>query len=411
MSKVITVAGPKQPINTAIRLVSSKSESNRALIINAVANNKCTLHNLSEARDTRTMLRLLTEKSDILDVLDAGTTMRFLTALTSLGLKEGKRVLTGTARMCERPIGILADALVELGADISFVKETGYPPLDIKPFSGQKTKHIKIRGDVSSQYISAVVMSAPLLPQGLELELTGKISSLPYIEMTLSLMAHFGVKTYWKENIIVVEAGQAYTANEYTIESDWSGASYWYSIVALSKDAKIELLGLKENSLQGDSAIVEIASKMGVKSTFTANGVLLESIPAEKEIAIDFSNCPDIAQTIAVIAAAKNIKVSMTGLESLRIKETDRITALQNELAKFNATMLETRNETFTIDGSLFQLNKTPIATYDDHRMAMAFAPLAVLSDIVIEHPEVVVKSYPSYWDDLKQAGFGITEK
>lgn len=410
MSKVITVAAPKQSINTEIKLVSSKSESNRALIINAVADNKCTLYNLSEARDTRTMLRLLTEKSDTLDVLDAGTTMRFLTALTSLGLKEGHKILTGTARMCERPIGILADALVELGANISFMKVAGYPPLEIQPFTGQKTNHIQIRGDVSSQYISALVMSAPLLPQGLELELTGKISSRPYIEMTLSLMSHFGVKTYWKENTIVVEAGQAYTANEYTIESDWSGASYWYSIVALSKDAKIELLGLKENSLQGDSAIVGIAAKMGVKSTFTKSGVLLESIPAEKEIDIDFSHCPDIAQTIAVIAAAKNIKVSMTGLESLRIKETDRITALQNELGKFNATMLETVADTFVIDGSKFQLNKTPIATYDDHRMAMAFAPLAILSDVIIDDPEVVVKSYPSYWNDLKHAGFTITE-
>ncbi len=373
MSNTIVVSHPTGQIDTKIKLVSSKSESNRSLIINAVAGNKCQLDNLSEARDTRTMLRLLTNNEHTLDVLDAGTTMRFLTAYTALGIKEGERVMTGTPRMCERPIGLLVDALRELGADITYLKNEGYPPLQLKPFKGQQTSLLKIRGDVSSQYISALVMVAPLLPEGLKLELTGKISSRPYIEMTLDLMKHFGVKTHWEENTIVVPKGQQYTANQYTIESDWSGASYWFSIVALAKDAKIEVLGLKENSLQGDSAIVKIAEQLGVKSEFTKDGILLTKGTHVAETHIDFSHCPDIAQTVAVIAAAKKMKVSMTGLESLRIKETDRIQALQNELGKFGATMNEIEPDKFLVDGTNFKLNETPIDTYDDHRMAIEY--------------------------------------
>ncbi len=409
MQESIIVSRPKGKIKASIKLVSSKSESNRALIIKAVSGNSCILHNLSEARDTQTMLRLLSSNEQLLDVIDAGTTMRFLTAY--FALSGADKILTGTARMCERPIGILVDALRTLGAQIEYLNKDGYPPIKIQPFQFSGHNHLQIKGDVSSQYISAILMSSVLLPEGIKLELTGKISSRPYIEMTLDLMRHFGVNSYWEgENVIVVPK-QAYITNEYTIESDWSGASYWFSIVGLSEDAEIELIGLKENSLQGDSAIVKIMDELGVKAVFNHNGVVLTRKTAAKEAFIDFSDCPDLAQTVVAFAAAKGISLRIKGLESLRIKETDRITALQNEIGKYGATMTETSEQGYFEVKSSNQVvinSSIHIATYDDHRMAMAFAPLAMLGDITIQHPEVVQKSYPGYWNDLKAAGFNF---
>ncbi len=396
----------KPSIHTRIALNSSKSESNRALIINALAKNLGTLHNLSEARDTRTMLRLLQSTDQTLDVIDAGTTMRFLTAYVAATNQD--KIMTGTARMCERPIALLVDALRKLGAHIEYLEKEGFPPIHIKGLTPNGVNEISIRGDVSSQYISALLMIAPTLPTGLTLELTGNIGSRPYIEMTLGQMEQFGIQYTWQGNRISI-LPQEYQATEYQVESDWSGASYWYSIVALAPEAEIELLRLKPNSLQGDSRIVSITAQMGVRSEFTENGVRLTKIPYLVEAEVDFTDCPDLAQTVAVLCAAKGISLTLTGIESLKIKETDRIAALQQELAKFGAKLVETSSQVYKLSPiTKFPTNPVTIDTYDDHRMAMAFAPLALLQDITIRHPEVVVKSYPSYWEDLKKAGFVV---
>ena len=391
-------------INTEIDLPTSKSESNRALIINAFAQG--TLHNLSEARDTQTMMKLLESDEKELDVLDAGTTMRFLVAYFSL--TNQNKILTGTPRMCERPIGILVDALREIGADIKYLKKDGFPPLELNGFTSQKKKEISIRGDVSSQYISAIMMLAPSLPQGLEIQLTGKVASKPYILMTLELMRQFGAEVeFTDDNNIIIQPGM-YRASEFSVESDWSGASYWFSIIALSDDATITLSGLKADSLQGDNRIMEIMKPLGVESTFTSNGLKLSKTPHQKSLKYDFSNCPDLGQTIAVTCAAKGIAGEFTGLESLRIKETDRIAALQNELSKIGASLED-------IDGKLWNLHPAmnlgkakdiTIETYDDHRMAMAFAPLATKLDLTILDPSTVNKSYPSFWRHMEKAGF-----
>ncbi len=402
MSDKVFVQKPLNPIKTKIRLSSSKSESNRALIINAVSGNKCKLENLSDARDTVTMQRLLNSSEKTLDVIDAGTTMRFLIAL--MAAKGENKILTGTARMCERPVKILVEALRSLGAEIDYLGNKGFPPVEIKGFKSKSNK-IQIQGDVSSQYISALLMVSPLLPDGLQLELTGKVASRPYIEMTLDLMKIFGVSHTWTNNVITVNK-QEYTANEYKIESDWSGASYWYSVVALAEKAEIELLGLKKASLQGDSAIVGIMEKLGVASQFTTDGILLTKKDHQKEVTIDFADCPDLAQTVVACAAAKSIKLKITGIESLKIKETDRILALQNELKKYNASFNELSDGWYEVIPSTSIPDSLKINTYDDHRMAMAFAPLAFMAKIELEDKHVVNKSYPGYWEDLKKAGF-----
>jgi 3-phosphoshikimate 1-carboxyvinyltransferase len=390
-------------IKEKIRLASSKSESNRALIISALSGFGGELKNLSTARDTQTMIRLLKSEDAVADVLDAGTTMRFLTAY--FAVTNQSKTMTGTPRMCERPIGILVDALRSIGCEIDYLGKEGYPPTQLKGFSEQKDNEISIRGDVSSQYISALLMISPMLPIGLTINLLGEIGSIPYITMTIKQMEAFGVKVRadWDNKKLSVEP-QIYQTTSYQIESDWSGASYWYSIVALAEnpDVEIELLGLKENSLQGDSVIVNIMSELGVKSTFTADGVLLQKTEANDSFQWDFTDCPDLAQTIAVVLVAKKIKGFFTGLESLKIKETDRVLALQNELAKIGGMLEEVEAKKKYEVSSVGNWTETPtFETYDDHRMAMAFAPLAMISDVIIVEPGVVAKSYPSYWEDL----------
>lgn len=403
----ILVSKPSGTINTNILLPASKSESNRALIINALTGNTCTLHNLSEARDTQTMQRLLTSAEQTLDVIDAGTTMRFLTAYVAATNQD--KILTGTPRMCQRPISLLVDALRKLGARIDYLKNEGFPPIHIKGIDYSGENKVEIRGDVSSQYISALLMVAPVLPNGLVLTLTGPIGSRPYIEMTRKQMAHFGIRTRWEENKIIVEK-QSYTPAAFAVESDWSAASYWYSIVAIAPEAEVELEGLKKDSLQGDSAIVSIMEKLGVQSGFTEKGVKLTKSASQKRAEIDFTHCPDLAQTVAVVCAAKNIHLTLRGIESLKIKETDRIKALQQELIKFGASLNETSAGVYEINpATTWQKQQlVEIETYEDHRMAMAFAPLALLQNIRIHHPQVVVKSYPRFWDDLKKAGFNV---
>ena len=411
MSAVVFLKHTPVLSKTEISLPSSKSESNRALIIQALAGGRGTLQNISAARDTQTMQRLLQSEEQELDVLDAGTTMRFLTAYCAV--QGFDKIMKGSKRMHERPIKLLVDALRELGAKIDYLQNEGYPPLHIQGFEGQKTNRIQIRGDVSSQYISALLMIAPKLPDGLFLELTGHIGSRPYIEMTLSLMEHFGVKAHWEHNVIHVPH-QNYKIQPYTIESDWSGASYWFSLVALAEKASIKLKGLRKDSLQGDIKIVEIMQGLGVKAEFVIDGVVLTKTEKAKEISVDFAHCPDLAQTVAVACAVTGTIATMTGLESLRIKETDRIFALQQELTKIGARLVEDPTGVWKLSpAAMDELTNEPVrfATYEDHRMAMALAPLATKMEIIIEDPEVVNKSYPSFWKDLKQAGIDVKEK
>lgn len=410
MSKKYLVKGPEsKSINLKLDLAASKSESNRALIINALSGSEIPLKNLANARDTETMTRLLGDlSSDTWDVLDAGTTMRFTTAFAAV--KGLNKLMTGSKRMQERPIGILVDALRELGAEIAYTNNEGYPPHQIKGFSKQKTNHLKIRGDVSSQYISALLMVAPSLPEGLTLELTGKIGSKPYIQMTINLMKHFGVTAEWKDELIKI-APQEYTHQEYTIEGDWSGASYWYSIVALAEKATVELVGLRKNSNQGDSVLAELMLNLGVKTEFKANSVVLTKTDQVRDFEWDFTHCPDIAQTISVIVAQKGVSARFTGLESLRIKETDRIEAIKIELARFGVEVEVFGDEAIEINRpKMDNKDNVEIDTYDDHRMAMSYAPLGLINDIVIDNPDVVSKSYPDYWRDLKSAGFSVEE-
>ena len=385
-----------------IPLPSSKSESNRALVIDALTEGENRLKNLAEARDTQTMIRLLRSNPAVFDVLDAGTTMRFLTAFVAVTNQQ--KVMTGTARMCERPIGILVDALRSLGAEINYLGAEGYPPLAVQGLAEQLTNQIRIRGDVSSQYISALLMIAPVLPQGLELELEGKVGSRTYIEMTLELMAQFGIVYSWEGNTIKISP-QAYQATQFTVESDWSGASYWFSLLACADDGSFFLEGLKSQSLQGDAAIVEIMSHLGIRSSFQEGGLLLEKQTVTGLKDWDFTHCPDLAQTVAVTCAILGQNTVFTGLESLRIKETDRIFALQQELAKFNAELREIGTGIFQVIPSVTMPRLVQIHTYDDHRMAMAFMPLVTKTVVRIEDPEVVNKSYPSFWKQVALTG------
>lgn len=386
-------------------LPASKSISNRALILNALSGNKSTLHNISDANDTQLMLKLVGSTDKIIDVEDAGTTMRFLTAYFSATNQH--KIITGTHRMKERPIGILVDALRSLGADIEYLEKPGYPPLEIKQFSGQKTDTLRIRGDVSSQFISALMMVAPTLPQGLSLILEGKIGSRPYIEMTSSMMKLFGVACDVLDKQVNIPP-HAYQSTEFTVESDWSGSSYWYSFASLASQADLRLPRLFLDSLQGDSAIMKIMESLGIQTEMDGNLVKLSKTDRIEKISWDFTHCPDLAQTVAVVCAAKGVEGNFTGLESLRIKETDRIAALQNELRKIGADLREEKDHWKLIPSKKFP-GKAFFNTYKDHRMAMAFAPLATLMDVEIENPSVVRKSYPTFWDDMRKLGFELT--
>lgn len=408
MSKSITLYKKDTIIGLVKNLPSSKSISNRAIILDALAGSTSTLLNLSDANDTHLMRNLIVSESPELNVEDAGTTMRFLTAFCALTGR--KKVITGTDRMKQRPIAILVDALRKLGAEIEYLEKDGYPPVKTNGFKGQLTAELSIRGDVSSQYISALMMVSPILPQGLNLKFEGKVTSRPYIEMTAALMMQFGVDCLISEHGIRIPH-KDYVPTQLTIESDWSAASYWFAFVALADHAKLELPNMTMQSLQGDRVIVEIMEILGVRAEPKGNGLLLNKIEHKKEIVWDFTHCPDLAQTVAVVCAAKGIKGIFTGLESLRIKETDRIKALQNELEKLGATFLEkdgkwnlTPSEKRSFSGLYFN-------TYLDHRMAMAFSPLATLADVTIEDPAVTRKSYPKFWEDVTILGFNAIEE
>jgi 3-phosphoshikimate 1-carboxyvinyltransferase len=406
-SKSLLVSHPSGILNGQVTPPASKSESNRALIIEALSGAGSRLDNLSEANDTRVITRLLQETAGELNAEDAGTVMRFMTAY--LAVTGQHKTITGTARMQQRPIGILVEALRQLGAQVDYLGQEGYPPLAFRGIDRNQEypATLQVRGDISSQYISALLMVAPLFPKGLTLELQGKVGSRPYIQMTLALMQHFGVKSDFTGNVIRVPA-QSYSKAQYTIESDWSGASYWYSMVALAKEAEVKLLGLRKPSFQGDSAIADIMLHVGVKTEYVADGVVLTKTETLQAFAYDFSDCPDLAQTVAVVCAAKGIAAEMTGLESLRIKETDRIAALQNELRKIGGDLEDLGQEVFRVKPATSIQGLPKFHTYEDHRMAMAFAPLGLLTPVEIDEPQVVRKSYPRYWENLAAMGFTL---
>ena len=395
-------------IKATIQLPASKSISNRALIINALAESNCTPNNLSDCDDTRVMIKALTQDEETIDIMAAGTAMRFLTAY--LSVTPGERIITGTTRMQQRPIQILVNALRELGAEISYTNNEGFPPLHIKGVE-LKGNEITLKGNVSSQYISALLMIGPALKNGLTLHLNGEIISRPYINLTLQLMQDFGAKAAWTSSDSISVAPQPYTSIPFTVESDWSAASYWYQIAALSPKTEIELLGLFRNSYQGDSRGAEVFSRLGITTEFTTKGVKLKKTgKAPEKLEEDFIDIPDLAQTFVVTCALMNIPFRFTGLQSLKIKETDRIAALKNELKKLGYVIKEENDSVLMWNGERCEPEETPvIATYEDHRMAMAFAPAIICHPTMqIADPQVVTKSYPGYWKDLKQAGFQI---
>ncbi|MBX2946499.1 MAG: 3-phosphoshikimate 1-carboxyvinyltransferase [Cyclobacteriaceae bacterium] len=387
-------------------LPASKSISNRVLILDALAGGQSELLNLSEANDTVLMRRLIHSTDPVLDVEDAGTTMRFLTAY--LAVSKQRKILTGTARMKLRPIGILVDALRKLGGQVEYLEKEGFPPIEILGFESQQTNQLNIRGDVSSQYISALMMIGPSLPKGLRLILEGKIGSKPYIEMTASLMRRFGIEVASQDAHIEIPH-QVYKPVKYSVEADWSAASYWFAFTALATDAEIALPNIALRSLQGDRVIVDMMEQLGVKAEPRGNTLLLTKKDTLPEFSWDFTHCPDLAQTVAVVCAAKGIKGTFTGLESLRIKETDRISALHHELQKIGAQLIETGSDWKLVPSQKLPDKITAINTYLDHRMAMAFAPLACLADIALENPGVVKKSYPGFWNDLQSVGFKLS--
>ncbi len=402
-----------------ITLAGSKSISNRALIIQSLCAEKFSIHRLANAKDTQLLQTLLSSQKIVRDAGAAGTTFRFMTAY--LALQPDTHILTGTERMKKRPIGVLVDALRQLGADIQYLEEEGYPPLQINtPKNLGKIHRLNISAGTSSQYISALLMIAPMLPRGLELTLEGNIVSRPYIEMTLALMRYFGVQSRWDGNTIKI-APQDYQPKEFTVEADWSAASYYYAMAAFADELDLQLNGLFKDSAQGDAILATMMEKFGIHTIFNDQGIRLtksgSALPPVFEY--DFIECPDLAQTLAVICAGLGVHGVFTGLQTLSIKETDRIAALRNELGKVHAFLSKlpekfsknSGKQYYQIEGRAFIENTPAFATYEDHRMAMAFAPLAMFGAIQIEEPNVVEKSYPDFWADLEKLGFVVREK
>ena len=399
-----------------IQLPPSKSESARLLIIDAILGTEhLSIENLSESTDTTTLkfsleslLRLKgTNISLNLDIHDSGTAMRFVTAYAA-GINV-KTYITGTDRMKQRPLGILVDKLNELGSSIIYIEDEGFPPIRIE---GKRLKggEIEIDATVSSQFISALLLMAPKMSNGLKIKLLGEVISAPYIEMTLKVMHEFGIEVERKDNVISIRKQRYQNKNVYRIESDWSAASYWYQMAAFADEVDLTLLGLKKESTQGDCILADWASEFGIQSNFTEEGVhLSKGKNATKSLKKDFYNYPDLAQTVITTAAGLQMQGDFTGLQNLRLKETDRISALVNELGALGANISADDKE-IKISPAQLQVKDT-VQVYADHRMAMSFAPLSMLlGELTIDSPSVVAKSYPKFWDDLRSVGFDLTE-
>ena len=404
--------------NSILKITGSKSETNRLLVLQALYPN-LVLENTSNSDDSEVMIKALNTQYPTpntqypkIDVHHAGTAMRFLTAY--FAIQEGNEVqLTGSSRMKERPIRILVEALNQLGAEITYEEKDGFPPLKIKGKKLTKNK-VSLPANVSSQYISALLLIAPKLENGLELTLEGEITSVSYIKMTLALLNEIGITTSFIENKIIVKPQFAIQNSKFTIESDWSSASYWYSIIALSEmGTQITLSSFKENSLQGDAVLAEMYKNFGVETIFNDNNsITISKInnKFQKSFNFNLQSSPDIAQTIAVTCFGLGISCHLTGLHTLKIKETDRLEALKIELTKLGATISITNNS-LTLEKSENIKPNVNITTYQDHRMAMAFAPLALKVPIIIENVEVVSKSYPTFWEDLAAFNFSVVNE
>lgn len=412
---------PGGPLTGHIELTGSKSIANRALIIRALTDGDFPIHRLAAADDTVRLERLLASDDEILDAGPAGTTFRFLTGY--LSRRPGYQVLTGSQRMKERPIGILVNALRALGADIEYTENEGYPPLRIGHSQLDKTNKLTIAADTSSQYISSLLMLAPTLPNGLQLTLEGEIVSVPYIKMTLSLMAYFGVAHSWEGQTISV-APQAYQAREFTVEADWSAASYYYGLAALAPTADLQIDGLFAESVQGDSVVKDLYARFGVTTTFNDSGLRIEKpagASAPPLFEQDFVECPDIAQTLMATCAGLGVQALYSGLQTLFIKETDRVKAMKTEMAKLGIALYKIPPHMsgagpgvtyFGQEGKADYTAGAPVfATYHDHRMAMALAPLALQNPVRIENAMVVEKSYPDFYRDFEKLGFVVTER
>ncbi|MDV7140628.1 3-phosphoshikimate 1-carboxyvinyltransferase [Maribacter sp. TH_r10] len=404
------LTGPSEHLLTFnIQITGSKSESNRSLLLQALYPT-ISIQNLSNSDDARVMQKGLKISKGEVDIHHAGTAMRFLTGY--FASQEGKDViLTGSKRMTERPVKVLVEALRSLGADIEYVNEEGYPPIKIK---GKKLTENKVSlpANISSQYISSLLLIAPSLENGIEMELIGKITSVPYIKMTLSLLGQIGVASSFVGNTIKVSSKKQVAPVKLVVESDWSSASYFYSIVALCEvGSKIELGSYKKDSLQGDSVLADIYKSFGVETSFQRNKVVLkkERIPKLTILECDLANAPDIAQTIAVTCLGLGMGCELTGLHTLKIKETDRLLAMHAELSKFGAKVQVT-DRSLLLEPSNGLKSEVAVDTYNDHRMAMAFAPLALKTSFVVNDAEVVSKSYPDFWEDLKKLGFRSKE-
>ena len=407
-----------ETLRADIHLPASKSISNRALIIYSLSGGSMMPQNLSDCDDTQVMIEALRYMPETIDIKAAGTAMRFLTAYMSV--MRGTHVLTGTERMKHRPIGILVDALRRLGAEIAYVGEEGFPPLKItgQPLQGGE---LELQGGVSSQYVSALLMIGPVLKNGLTLRLLGDVISRPYIDLTLWMMREFGADVEWTDAHTIEVKPQPYRRRHYFIENDWSAASYWYQMVALSRDrdAEVTLAGLMDGSKQGDSSVRYIFSLLGVKTAFKTKeeGVpqtvtLTKSRRPVPRLEYDFVNSPDLAQTFVVTCALLGVHFRFTGLRTLKIKETDRISALKTEMRKLGFVIHDEDDSVLYWDGERCEPQEVAaIDTYEDHRMALAFAPVSLLRPVVINNPQVVTKSYPSFWDHLKAAGFSIIEE
>jgi len=404
------LTGPESPrLQGTLRITGSKSESNRLLLLQANYSN-VRIENLSNSDDTRVMQQALTSGDSLLDIHHAGTAMRFLTAY--LAGKPGKEVtLTGSARMKQRPIQILVDALRQLGADISYLETPGCPPLKIYGSRLEGTE-VTLPADISSQYISALLLIAPTLPQGLLLTLEGQIASLPYIKMTLGLLNRLGVQTEMKGNRIRVYPKREIPTQTLVVESDWSSASYYYSVIALAAaGSQIGLRSYRRDSLQGDSVLQRIYGELGVRSDFKGDQLILtkEDTQPVSHLSLNLMEAPDLAQTLAVCCFGLGISCELTGLHTLKIKETDRLSALEVELTKLGARVAVSDHSLRLHTGSSLEAGKS-VATYNDHRMAMAFAPLALRTDLWIEDAGVVSKSYPGFWEDFRSLGFRCEE-
>jgi 3-phosphoshikimate 1-carboxyvinyltransferase len=403
-----------ETLSADINLPASKSISNRALIIHALSGGQLP-QNLSDCDDTRAVVNALRDMPETIDVGAAGTAMRFMTAY--LAVTEGEHVITGSERMRHRPVGVLVDALRMLGATINYVAEEGYPPLHISghPLLGGK---LEIPGNVSSQFISALLLIGPVMHLGLSLHLTGEIVSRPYIDLTIHVMHGFGAEVDWTSPDTIEVRPRPYSNAPYLIENDWSASSYWYELASLYpiSEANVSMRGLEDSSRQGDSVVKYIFSLLGVKTAFDephsgkpTTVRLTRHLDSVSQLSYDFLNCPDLAQTVVATCCGLGVTFHFTGLASLRIKETDRLVALQRELRKLGFIIQIINNEELLWDGSVCEPSMEPIDTYEDHRMAMAIAPLAVkFPGLRINNPEVVTKSYPDFWKDLRKASFTI---